>query len=405
VKSISKRLQDCIRALVFGYVFLALGVSGVPYWSGMAAVAAALLFISLFLIRAFDSELVPIDRWLVLPVIFLFASGVLSIYSHIQGADVTGNFLSLTVAWVGASSVAVAIRTTACVRSVLYAMALASVVNAIAILMDVNVYVYLDSSVSFSAELFAQSRATGLIGNPNILSFNAIILVFCLAAWDRQASPWIWVVSLSCAALAVYQTGSRKAVILALVFLALLATRVWRHRNRNPITFLMLVGIFASGGVLIAQNYSLFVADFSALQRTLRDFDGDGESLSLRLELLTASWALILESPIWGHGFDMARRLSGLGLYMHNNALELLVNGGLILFTVYYAMYLRIFRYLVRIKSNESFDRAAMLFLIFAVLIADLATVTYTTKSVSIAILTSMSILSAQFSGASSKNV
>lgn len=388
----SNVLRRVLSVLVFAYVFSALAIPGILGSGTLTGLLAVVLFIALVLAYCVDSRQVFVGRWIVVPVFFVIHCGLLLHFAAFLGEGRIWHYLYWVTGWCGAMSVAVAVSSGVRINFVLNAMILAALANAVAVSLGFDAYFENAADLSVTSEQALQ-RASGMIGNPNKLAIYAIIPLFCILAWGQRASRMIWLVGLVCAVFAVSMTGSRKSVILLSLFLVALGARLWKLKNGR---WAIRGAILLSGiGVVafIDQIFDFFFANIFAFQRTAGILEGGDNSFSERIYMLKLGWSAFLDSPIWGHGYDMARVVTGTGVYTHNNALELAVNGGILLLASYYAMYVWIFLRLRKLSRSINFDGTGILFLLFALLLLDATSVTYDMKLIPLVILLIMSMI------------
>lgn len=83
-----------------------------------------------------------------------------------------------------------------------------------------------------------------------------------------------------------------------------------------------------------------------------------------------------LESPIWGYGLNSFASISGYGSYSHNNYIEMLFSGGIILLIAYYIYPVKM---LLAMRKEFSNDAIQLLFgsIIIGLLLFDYGAVTY----------------------------
>jgi len=388
----SKVVRRVLSVLVFAYVFLALATAGLPGWGTLTGLLAVVLFIALVLAYCVDSRQVFVDRWIVFPVFFVIHCGLLVHFASFSGEGRLWPYLSLVTGWCGAMSVAVAVSSGVRINFVLNAMILAALANVVAVFLGFDAYIEHTADFSIVSESTSLRRATGMIGNPNKLAIYAIMPLFCLLAWGQRASRMIWLIGLVCAVIAVSTTGSRKSVILWSLFLVALGAKLWKSKNGRWVLggAILLGGI---GVVAFINQISYLLNDIFAFQRTVAILEGGDSSFSVRIHMLKLGWSAFLDSPIWGHGYDMARVVTGTGLYTHNNVLELAVNGGILLLASYYAMYVWIFLRLRTLSRSINFPGTGILFLLFSLLLLDATAVTYNLKLTPVVILLTMSMI------------
>lgn len=124
------------------------------------------------------------------------------------------------------------------------------------------------------------------------------------------------------------------------------------------------------------------------LENMLNAFRGIGEidnSTSTRLELIKLGIHIFKGHPLYGIGMDNAKTITEsifnkTDYYLHNNYIELLADGGIIGFIMYYWFYVLILLKLIHFKNfkNGYYNICLILFLLF--LIMDYGSVSYISK-------------------------
>ncbi|WAJ35835.1 lysylphosphatidylglycerol synthase domain-containing protein [Pseudomonas sp. GOM7] len=236
-------------------------------------------------------------------------------------------------------------------------------------------------------------------GNRNALAFQVLMVLALVLAFE----PWylrrplklagfdVLFFAVAVMVTAILITASRSAtIVLAMVFLYAFYFGVARRK--------FLVGSFLLGGVgfLVAQYgpyvwglceyyllyvYHLIVSLFSSGGEGAPDFSAgisaialpvsSQESDSLRLTLLTASFDMWLKNPLFGAGlgafYHESSELLGIDVIIHNTALWILAEFGVVGFALFAAPFICIFKYALsgcglRVVRNA----LIMLFLVFA---------------------------------------
>jgi O-antigen ligase len=120
------------------------------------------------------------------------------------------------------------------------------------------------------------------------------------------------------------------------------------------------------------------------MQFVINSFVGRGEigasavAREMMRELAMTRW---LESPLWGYGFDSfkyyAESTIGKFVYSHSNYTELLHNGGIIYFIIYYYIFYKLIKVFMRNKNKPEKYRAYALAVLICMLVFDYGAVSY----------------------------
>lgn len=181
-------------------------------------------------------------------------------------------------------------------------------------------------------------------------------------------------------------TGSRKALVLIVIGMLLLyLLQIQKGKRIKKIIQFMIIS-FVIIFVLqmpIFQNVMMYRID-SLINLVTGNGKVDHSALE-RKAMVDIGWNQFLKKPLLGIGMDNAkyvvREHLGRFVYMHNNFVELLVNGGIIGFLLYYSMYVYIFiKQIPFLKAKD--DIVILSFIIlFLQVIMDYGVVSYYTKT------------------------
>jgi O-antigen ligase len=368
--------------LVFGYVLSSLTLSGIPGFSLFSAGFCFLLFI--FIIIYSFVGILKIERWVIPPFLFILHCGLLAI---LAGQTALDAFITTLVSWGGAVLVAIAVRDSVSIRVVFIAFAFASVANMIAIFYGFDAYALYVADYRVISEDALLKRPNGLVGNSNLLAIQAILPVFALFLWRNQANWLLWLITSVCMVHAFLVTGSRKSVLLMSLLLFFI---VFVDKNKDLVRKIYFSIGFLIAGFVLVWAFDKFGLGFSslnevvAIDRITLAFEGKDDSFIDRFDFIGIGWSLFIESPIWGSGLDTFRYISGLGLYSHNNLIELAVSGGVLLLITYHAIFLHII-----LRARKTFElndsrRLGYLFMVIVLFILGFAMVSYNNKIISI---------------------
>lgn len=366
-----------INISIFGYVFASLALSGIPGFSRLSALFASLL-ISILATNFIRNKLV-IGKWSIPSLIFLIHCFLLAIPQWDSASEL---FISTAVAWVGGIAIAVAIQNGANIRMVIYGLAAASLASAIAVATGFDSYVSYVADLEVESEVVLEQRATGLVGNANVLAYQAMLPLFCFGLWRDHVPKLIWVIVLGCAIQALLVTGSRKGLFLALVFIPYFFLLVGNSRRaRYELIFLALTALSIIGLFFYIQGVDgLSKIDNVALERVILATQGRDDSYLERLDLVSVGVDRFLVNPIFGHGFDMFKNVSGYGKYAHNNIIELAVDGGLIMIFTFYCIYIYALYSGLRNFMKSDMRRYMQIGIVLILFFLDFGLVSYTQK-------------------------
>lgn len=361
--------------LVFGYVLTSLTLSGIPGWSRVASLFCLSLLIYVIVNLTQTRQTIP--SWYRLPLSFLILCGVMTIVAGPLALDV---FITTLVSWVGA----LAIATLSCNNStvnhvVISAMVVSSFINAIAVLVGFDSYsVYATYTVS---EAILNTRASGLVGNANLLVVQAFLPLFALSIWKDTHSKLLWVLGGFGAIVALIESGSRKGVFLAILLIGVVALRsnlLVRNSMIVVVSFLLcLVAVFSAGILSIDSDWLRSVV---AIDRAFYVFEGEDQSFAERYEFMEKGARAFMEQPIFGYGMDMFRHVSESGRYSHNNYVELAISGGTLLLVVYYSIYLLAAFNTWRLKNKAVDSVRERWVLLFVLLLLDVSMVSFNVR-------------------------
>lgn len=195
----------------------------------------------------------------------------------------------------------------------------------------------------------SSTRMEGEFLNQNTLGMLAaltIIINIYFIIYYREEKIGLPFAALSLIVLAA--AGSRKS-ILELVFGVLLLLLL-KNYNKKKIfqSALKIVIVLLVFAILVAILSELPMFDFIKLrlENLIHQLTGSGHtdrSIRNRALLDVLGWQIFTDNPILGVGMDCARipvrQITGIDYYLHNNYLELLADGGVVGFILYFSFY------------------------------------------------------------------
>jgi len=152
----------------------------------------------------------------------------------------------------------------------------------------------------------------------------------------------------------VVATGSRKGLFV-LLFGVVAISFFYQIKNgkRTLSTFLKVLLIFTS--LLILLNFIISLPGMEKARDQYMGFIssliGEEEKADLstkaRVNMVAVGWENFLKAPLFGYGLDNGKVINRIyndfSAYLHNNYIEILVNGGIVGFVIYYLFYLVVF--------------------------------------------------------------
>jgi O-antigen ligase len=233
------------------------------------------------------------------------------------------------------------------------------------------------------------ARAGSTLGNPNLFSLALILgitfLFYELLQPIKRFGKYnnIFCVSLILyfAYQVIYYTGSRKGFVQLFVINILFLSYIFLRSNYKGklwviLSFPVLQYIFA----FFLFRSSHFGRMENLLMYAQGGYTSEG-SLTARTAMLETAVELWKKKPILGWGIDQFRVVSGFEKYSHNNFAEILVNNGLLGFSVYYLIYVLIFFSAYQLYRMGQTNISFWIFLVTSLLlINDFGMVSYYSK-------------------------
>lgn len=202
----------------------------------------------------------------------------------------------------------------------------------------------------------------------------------------------------------LFLSGGRKSLVIPIVFSYLLLCLKTDSKGRRKIIKYTLV---IAAIVLIIWNLITKIELFYniigyRMLFLLNGFTGKGfigASANIRATMRETAIEGWLRSPIWGHGFDSYKYYGeivvGKFAYSHCNYTELLYNGGVILFLVYYYIHFTTIYKSVKYKKSIPLQyRAFSIAMIISLLVYDYGCVTYAEAEVQMMLMLACKTLS-----------
>ena len=184
-------------------------------------------------------------------------------------------------------------------------------------------------------------------------------------------------------------SGSRQALavlaggVLLFLFLALI-----RGKSPAEIAIIISIGAITLIGLLVLlskmQAFSGIYKRIVSMMSALTGVGKTDRSATTRLALIDVGLMQFKKTPVLGIGMGSGHLLAwkylNRGYYLHNNFAELLADGGLLGFFIYYSIYIYIFYIFHHYRRFRSLETIVCMVLLVMALVEDYASVTYYEK-------------------------
>ena len=223
--------------------------------------------------------------------------------------------------------------------------------------------------------LFNELNRLGSTFTNNSNTFATFQLVaFCVSSWRfiyskkeniKKRKRLLYLIATITSILSIALSGARKCLVSAIVciFIYFFFKQDAGGQRKYVRNLLAFVIIFSLTMYVVLHNDYLYMIIGERFEELMLQFFGrstaiEGSSSYLRAEYRKMAFQGWLNSPIWGHGFDSFRffnnEVHGRNAYSHNNFLELLYNGGIIAFGLFYIIYYKITKMAIKSSVNET---------------------------------------------------
>lgn len=255
----------------------------------------------------------------------------------------------------------------------------------------------------FTGNLVAtQSNRLGgdIVGNANTFSSMLMVAVMCtiwLLIYNTKGNFILKIILsliLVCNEYAMLLSGGRKFIIIPIIFLYILLLLKKDSFGRTKVlkyTIIICVIIF------ILYNLMMNIPEFYdiigyRMQGLINSFTGNGKvdgSAQIRHVMKVLAIERWKYSPLWGFGFDSFKfynqSVTGHFYYSHCNYTELLYNGGIIYFLMYYFLFIICFKKIWKYRKKMNTKYLAFSFAtLLCVIIFEYGAVTYNLTNIHI---------------------
>ena len=269
--------------------------------------------------------------------------------------------------------------------------------NSIGSVLDLIMWIGYSISI-YILYFYGPSEIIGIIGsdrrigievmNQNTIgmmcSFSILINIYNIL--NEHRIKWYSVLSIG-ALLCLLAAGSKKSIIILFggIFLLLFLKKAPDTDALKRIGKMLLIILLVLAFIYAMLNLPAFSTLKTRLTYTINYLTDDGEtdySTQARATLMRIGMDLFESHPVLGIGMDNARLHGNLSptdknYYLHNNFIELLADGGIIGFILYYSMYAYlVFQYLIH-RRLDDYEYVICFTLLIIRILLDYALVSY----------------------------
>lgn len=310
-------------------------VTGIPYYIMIAV--SALLILCLRVSKRFPRKYLA---WMMIYLFFSALNVCVSVIPSISLGHLRNEFVKLSLVFIFIFGVSTFDRINSSIKQFSY----------IGVFVSIYVLLQEQTIVWLGREVFDGS----------VIAFTYILLpatmgtIYCI--YENEFGKRITGIAiLVFLVFVILCTSSRKTILLPIIFAILYG---FLKYSKSPIKlFAILFAATMIAGFFIQIALKTSIVDEVTINRFKSFFEyqmlnsGD-KSLIIREEMIQRGWEMFLEKPVLGYGMGTYAEISGFSLYSHNNFIEMLSGGGIILFIVYYGIILYVLVTLIR-PSNQ----------------------------------------------------
>ena len=244
------------------------------------------------------------------------------------------------------------------------------------------------------ADLGTFRLGTNMGFNSNEMALKlAICSIVSLYFFREQTNKWkklFFVCTAALAIITVLFSESRKGILMVIAgsFLyLLLSSKNARKLLRNTVIVILCLFVIYELMTRIEFLYQAFGHRFLLLFDIFEEDAYVGNSIVNRQNAVALGISAFWEKPFFGYGFGNFQRATGLHYYAHNNFVELLVDLGLIGFSIYYCFYVNVFVRLINAMKKKKKKAALFLSMLCVIVVIEYGLVSFNSDYVQMVIM------------------
>lgn len=236
----------------------------------------------------------------------------------------------------------------------------------------------------FGTNLFGAQTGYYFNNIAQVIAFGVCVAVYLF--YEEQKKWWLLLIAIMCSFIGI--TGSRKAILMVIASISIFILFSKQHTNKRIGQIFIAIIVTLVLYYYIMNNEFLYMQIGSRLSNVFAIFgrnnaEADYSTLE-RLYFIAQGWKLFINNIIHGVGINNFKAYVGgyLGSgakYAHNNYIELLADGGIIGFILYYVRYLELLVRSVKCKMMSKYKNTSLLILVLMImlLVLEFGNVTY----------------------------
>jgi O-antigen ligase len=202
---------------------------------------------------------------------------------------------------------------------------------------------------------------------------------------ETHKSRWLWIIPAAVCIPAIMFLGARKAILMivgALFVFFIIYDKSPKEKIKNFLKKIFSIALILAVVLYLINSipaFSVIKDRFGELFAFMQGDAGNSNDGDIyRAQYIQAGIDGFIKSPIWGNGYFYSVHI--LGVYTHNNVLELLLNNGLIGCIAFYYIYYRILKNAFKCKKSSLKTYSLLIMLLVTFLIMDMFIVSYYTR-------------------------
>ena len=212
------------------------------------------------------------------------------------------------------------------------------------------------------------------LGNANrigiVMSYTIVLCLYDIISSDRR---WVLNLKIVLPILVLILSQSRTAILSCVLLSAVLIVSQISDRDRRKRIAIITFIIVAAFVILIQKTTVLdaVVHRLNQLLGAVRMTDSADNSAVVRLKLIRTGLALWKSNPILGVGMDNARLYTIQDYYCHNDVVELLADGGIFGFLLYFGVFTVLAFRVHRIRdANRELSKLGMVLILLQLVLS-----------------------------------
>jgi|GEM_PF-5717507 len=270
------------------------------------------------------------------------------------------------------------------------------VIMAFFVVVAINTFLYVFSDIQSIGEYetFSGNRFTGTFSNSNSLALTVNLAMFFSIFFISRKERFraLWYLLLISGTILTIATASLKGIVLLGIIWGLFFLRTARatalFSSFKRIAFIVPVILFSFYFLWdrweIGERWEVVTERMENADQAIgNDYADRNTSAGERKFFINWGLAHFPENPLWGHGVKSFQYYHD-GTYSHNTPIELLFNGGLIAFVLYYLRFLLAF---IACWNFRGFERLLFFVFLCSILLAEMAAILFIQKEFLVALM------------------